>query len=173
MPRLIQKMDSTPRWDDLVLPEKPMAQLRALAAHAGDAGGAGGTALFLGGSRAARLEAAGALADTLGRDLLRVAPGALARRFIGETEKNLARLLALAARRNAILFFDEADALFGGRTGVKDAHDRYANLEVSHLLQKISGFHGLAILSANRKPILAPAVVQRFSQIVRFPVSVC
>lgn len=156
-----------PRWGDLVLPQKPMTQLRVLAAHAG------GTALFLGGDGAVRLEAAGALADALGRDLYRIGPAVLASRYIGETEKNLARLLALATRKNAILLFDEADALFGRRAGVLDAHDRYANLEVSHLLQKISGFRGLAILSANRKPILAPAVARKFSQIVRFPASVC
>jgi len=90
-------------------------------------------------------------------------------KYIGETEKNLERLFLKAKNRDWILFFDEADAIFGKRTGVKDAHDRYANQEVSYLLQRIENFNGLVILSSNFKSNIDEAFLRRFNMIVKFP----
>jgi SpoVK/Ycf46/Vps4 family AAA+-type ATPase len=90
-------------------------------------------------------------------------------KYIGETEKNLANLFDRASNKDWILFFDEADALFGKRTNVKDAHDRYANQEVSYLLQRLEDFDGLVILASNFKSNMDEAFVRRFNAIIRFP----
>ena len=89
--------------------------------------------------------------------------------YIGETEKNLSRLFANARKQNAILFFDEADALFGKRTNVTDSHDRYANLEVSHLLARMARHRGIVILSTNGRTEIDPAISRRFQVVVKFP----
>ena len=90
-------------------------------------------------------------------------------KFIGETEKNLAQLFDRAENKDWILFFDEADALFGKRTGVRDAHDRYANQEVSYLLQRVETFGGLVILASNFKANIDEAFIRRFQSIIHFP----
>ncbi len=90
-------------------------------------------------------------------------------KYIGETEKNLDALFASAEKKGWILFFDEADALFGKRTEVKDAHDRYANLEVSYLLKRIEDYNGLVILASNMKGNIDDAFTRRFNTVIRFP----
>jgi SpoVK/Ycf46/Vps4 family AAA+-type ATPase len=152
------------------------AALRAIADRARVAsdrrpgiGSRGECALLAGGDAAARTAAASAIAGELGLELLRVDLSAVVSKYIGETEKNLARLFERAERSSVVLFFDEADALFGKRTGVKDAHDRYANLEVNYLLQRIEGFGGLAILAANSEHRIDPAFFRRVAAVVKFP----
>jgi SpoVK/Ycf46/Vps4 family AAA+-type ATPase len=105
------------------------------------------TGLLLSGSSASSALAAEAVAHALGRDLLRVDLGAVVSKYIGETEKNLDRILETTDPARSILFFDEADALFGERTEVQDSHDRYANIEVSYLLQRLESFSGLFIFA--------------------------
>jgi SpoVK/Ycf46/Vps4 family AAA+-type ATPase len=105
--------------------------------------------LFLSGDAAKVKAAAGAVAHELGRGLFRVDLSAVVSKFIGETEKNLDRAFAAAEEQDAILFFDEADALFGKRSEVKDSHDRFANIEVNYLLQKMESFAGVAIVVTN------------------------
>jgi SpoVK/Ycf46/Vps4 family AAA+-type ATPase len=90
-------------------------------------------------------------------------------KYIGETEKNLENLFARAEAKNWVLFFDEADALFGKRTGVRDAHDKYANQEVSYLLQRIEDFDGLVILASNMKNNIDDAFIRRFNALIKFP----
>jgi hypothetical protein len=107
------------------------------------------TALFLSGSPADSALAAEALAYEMGRDLVRIDLGVVVSRYIGETEKNLDRLLGAVDPRRSILFFDEADALFGKRSEVKDAHDRYANMEVGYLLQRLESFEGVAVFATS------------------------
>ena len=104
-----------------------------------------------------------------GKDVFKIDLSKVVSKFIGETEKNLARLLANAEKTENILFFDEADALFGKRTSVKDAHDKYANQEVSYLLQRIENYKGLVILASNFKSNIDDAFVRRFQSIVHFP----
>jgi SpoVK/Ycf46/Vps4 family AAA+-type ATPase len=124
--------------------------------------------LFAGRDAAARKAAGAALASELGRDLKRVDLSKVVSKYIGETEKNLRRVFADAERADVVLFFDEADALFGRRTTVKDSHDRYANLEVGHLLQRIEKFRGLAILATNSKSNIDPAFVRRLRYVLQF-----
>jgi SpoVK/Ycf46/Vps4 family AAA+-type ATPase len=118
------------------------------------------------GPRRARAAAAAALARTEGRDLYRVDLAALVSKYIGETEKNLDAAFAEAEKSGAILFFDEADALFGKRSEVKDAHDRYANLELNYLLQRLETFDGLAILGLKRSRKVDLAFSGRFDAVV-------
>lgn len=114
-----------------------------------------------GGTRAARRQRAQAIADQLKRPLLAVDVSRVASEHLGETEKNLAKLSGSAEAANVILFFDEADALFGRRSEVKDSHDRYANVEVSHVLQRIEQHAGVVILATNLRTNLDGAFVQR------------
>jgi SpoVK/Ycf46/Vps4 family AAA+-type ATPase len=113
--------------------------------------------------------AAGVLANDLGRALYRVDLSAVRSKYIGETEKNLAQLFDEAERSQAILFFDEADALFGKRSEVKDAHDRYANMEVAYLVQRLESFKGLAILASNSKSHIDEAFLRRLRYFVNLP----
>ena len=117
----------------------------------------------------ARENAAAALANELGVDVYRVDLGKLMSKYVGETEKNLRRVFAAAEEAGAVLLFDEADALFGKRTDVKDAHDRYANIEVGHLLERLESFTGVAILATNTKSNIDPAFVRRIRYIVDLP----
>jgi SpoVK/Ycf46/Vps4 family AAA+-type ATPase len=110
--------------------------------------------------------AAEVIANNLRYELYRIDLSALVGKYIGETEKNLLRVLDAAEKADAVLFFDEADALFGKRTAVKDAHDRYANIEISHLLQRIQMFQGLAILGANRREDLDDALIRQLGRLV-------
>lgn len=109
------------------------------------------------------------LGKSIGREVYRVDLSTVVSKYIGETEKNLAVLFDRAGNRDWILFFDEADALFGKRTGVKDAHDRYANQEVSYLLQRVEDFDGLVILASNFRANMDEAFLRRFNAIIRFP----
>jgi SpoVK/Ycf46/Vps4 family AAA+-type ATPase len=127
------------------------------------------SALFAGGSGTGKTLAAEVLANELGLDLYRIDLAALVSKYIGETEKNLSRVFAAAESSGAILLFDEADALFGKRSEVRDSHDRYANLEVSYLLQRIETYRGLAILTTNLKQAIDPAFQRRIRFIVHFP----
>jgi len=114
--------------------------------------------------------AAQILARELGIDLFRIDLARVVSKYIGETEKNLRAVFAEAEARGAILFFDEADALFGKRSEVKDSHDRYANVEVAWLLQRLEQYAGLVILATNRKQNIDPAFLRRLAAVVSFPV---
>jgi SpoVK/Ycf46/Vps4 family AAA+-type ATPase len=113
--------------------------------------------------------AAQAIASQLGVPLYRIELAAVVSKYIGETEKNLNRIFETAESPNVVLFFDEADALFGKRTDVKDSHDRYANIDVNYLLQRIEAFEGLVILASNTRPALDPALLRRVRHVVKFP----
>lgn len=168
-------------WDDLVLPAALQAQiaeigdwLRHGADFLRDWGMAGRVkpgyrALFHGLPGTGKTMTAMLIGKTTGREVYRVDLSAVVSKFIGETEKNLAQLFDRAERRDWVLFFDEADALFGKRTQVKDAHDRYANQEVSYLLQRVEEFDGLVILASNFRANMDDAFLRRFNAILRFP----
>jgi SpoVK/Ycf46/Vps4 family AAA+-type ATPase len=113
--------------------------------------------------------AAEVIANELGLELFKIDLASVVSKYIGETEKNLNRVFSAAEHGSAILLFDEADALFGKRSDVKDSHDRYANIEVSYLLQRMESYRGLAILTTNLKSALDPAFVRRIRFIVQFP----
>jgi len=180
---LAQRIDSAARWDDLVLPEGQRQILRDIAAHVrqrsrvyeqwGFAGkgarGLGISALFAGASGTGKTTAAEVLAGELRLDLYKIDLSAVVSKYIGETEKNLRRIFDAAEAGGAILLFDEADALFGKRSEVKDSHDRYANIEVSYLLQRMESYHGLAILTTNMKQALDQAFLRRIRFVVQFP----
>jgi ATPase family associated with various cellular activities (AAA) len=170
-------------WSDLVLPPDPLAQLQELCSRFKYRHlvyqtwgfdrklslGKGLTALFAGAPGTGKTMAAEVIATDLGLDLYRIDLSQIVSKYIGETEKNLDRIFQAAATANAILFFDEADALFGKRSDVKDAHDRYANIEVGYLLQKIETYEGLAILATNLRQNLDDAFIRRLQFIVEFP----
>lgn len=162
-------MPAPAAWRDLALPAGQVGRLRAIAARArGKSMKSGLAVLFADGSRSERLAAARTLALELGAQLAAVDLSTVAGKYIGETEKNLARIFSTAQRSGVVLFFDEADAVFGRRSGVKDAHDRYANIEVSHLLSRMEKYRGLSILSANRKSAIYPVVRRRIRREVVF-----
>jgi len=127
------------------------------------------TAVFAGPDASGRTMAAEALATELGRSLYRVDLGEVVSKYIGETEKNLDRLFEAAKAANAVLLFDEADALFGKRSGVSDSHDRYANLEVADLLQRLENHYGLAILASNFRQDIDNTLLRRFFAVIEFP----
>jgi SpoVK/Ycf46/Vps4 family AAA+-type ATPase len=154
-------------WGQLVLPENSIQQLRDLCTtiRSRSTGGRGVTALFAGPSGTGKTMAAEVIAKELGLPLFRIELARVVSKYIGETEKNLDRVFDAAAGSNAILFFDEADALFGKRIGVKDSHDRYANIEISYLLQKMESYEGTSILGTNRRG----AFMRRLAHAVIFP----
>jgi ATPase family associated with various cellular activities (AAA) len=180
---LAQRIDPVATWDDLVLPESQRNTLRDITAHVrrrgrvydewGFAGqgarGLGISALFAGASGTGKTMAGEVLANDLCLDLYRIDLSQVVSKFIGETEKNLRRVFDAAEEGGAILLFDEADALFGKRTEVKDSHDRYANIEISYLLQRMETYRGLAILTTNIKSVLDTAFTRRLRFIVPFP----
>jgi vesicle-fusing ATPase len=180
---LAQRVESLARWDDLVLPPGHVEVLRAIVRqlrhrtkvyeHWGFADrtsrGLGITALFFGESGTGKTLAAEVIANELSLDLYRVDLASTVSKYIGETSKNLARLFDAAEESGAILLFDEADALFGKRSEVKDSHDRYANLEMAYLLQRMESYRGLAILTTNLRSNLDRAFVRRLRFIVQFP----
>lgn len=177
------KLSQRASWDDLVLPANSMAQLREVCDQfrhrhrvfsswgfgAKHARGRGLSALFSGPPGTGKTMAAEVLADTLGLDLYRVDLSGVVSKYIGETEKNLSRIFSEARTSNAILFFDEADALFGKRTKVSDAHDRYANIETSYLLQKTEEYDGVVVLATNMRQNIDDAFVRRMRFVVSFP----
>ena len=125
--------------------------------------------LFTGENSSGKLSAAGYIANNLNLKLYRIDLAQVVNKYIGETEKNLKRIFDAAEESGAILFFDEADALFGKRSEVKDSHDRYANIEVSYLLQRMESYHGIAILATNIKSAPDVAFIGRFQSIIHFP----
>jgi SpoVK/Ycf46/Vps4 family AAA+-type ATPase len=131
--------------------------------------GLGVAALFAGASGTGKTMAAEVIAGMLALDLYQVDLAGVVSKYIGETEKNLRRIFDAAEETGAVLLFDEADALFGKRSEVQDSHDRYANLEISYLLQRVEAYHGLAILTTNMKNALDPAFLRRMRFIVQFP----
>jgi len=180
---LAQRSVSRASLDDLVLPPRVAAQLREIAGQLGhrrqvyddwgfgerEARGLGIAALFAGESGTGKTLAAEAIANECGLDLYRIDLASVVSKYIGETEKNLARLFDAAECSGAVLLFDEADALFGKRSDVKDSHDRYANIEVAYLLQRIECYRGLAILTTNLKSALDRAFLRRIRFVVQFP----
>jgi len=170
-------------WDDLIVPADVQEQLREICAHMEHratvldewglakrlALGRGLTALFAGDSGTGKTMAAGVMSGALGLDLYKIDLSGLVSKYIGETEKNLSGIFREAETSNAILFFDEADALFGKRSEVKDAHDRYANIETAYLLQKMEEYEGIVILATNLKMNLDEAFLRRLSFVVDFP----
>jgi len=180
---LAQRIEALAGWDDLVLTDSELAVLREIALHVQgrarvyeDWGfarkserGLGISALFEGSSGTGKTMAAEVLARDLRLDLYRIDLSQVVSKYIGETEKNLRRVFDAADAGGAILLFDEADALFGKRSEVKDSHDRYANIEVSYLLQRMEAYRGLAILTTNRRDALDDAFLRRIRFVVRFP----
>lgn len=180
---LAHRIPSTATWEDLVLPPGHIQVLRSIAAHVRgrarvyddwgfadrSARGLGISALFSGASGTGKTMAAEVLANELKLDLYRIDLSAMVSKYIGETEKNLRRVFDAAEEGGAILLFDEADALFGKRSEVKDSHDRYANIEVSYLLQRVEAYRGLAILTSNLKNALDAAFMRRLRFIIHFP----
>jgi len=181
--QLAQKITPHYTWDDIVLPADQLAQLREIADQvryralvydtwgfdAKLAMGKGINVLFSGPPGTGKTMAADVLAGTLGVDLYKIDLSVVVSKYIGETEKNLSRIFAEARTSNAILFFDEADALFGKRTQVRDAHDRYANVEISFLLQKMEEYEGLVILATNMRQNMDEAFVRRLHFMVELP----
>jgi hypothetical protein len=170
-------------WDDIVLPPTEVALLRHVAEQVAQrttvyekwgfgqkmSRGLGISALFAGDSGTGKTMAAEVIANDLHLNLYHIDLSAVVSKYIGETEKNLRRLFDAAENGGAILFFDEADALFGKRSEVKDSHDRYANIEINYLLQRMEAYRGLAILATNMKSALDAAFMRRLRFIVRFP----
>ncbi|MGW1185911.1 ATP-binding protein [Streptomyces drozdowiczii] len=182
--RLARRIEPTVTWDDLVLPPDAHAQLRELTARArhrdrvlgewamrpGGGRGRGVSALFAGDSGTGKTMSAEVIAADLGLDLYTVDLATVIDKYVGETEKNLERIFTEAAGVNGVLLFDEADAIFGKRSDVKDAHDRYANVESAYLLQRMESFDGLAILATNLRANLDDAFTRRLDLVIDFPV---
>jgi len=180
---LAQRIEPVANWDDLVLPEKQKQLLSQIAVHvrhrtrvykswgfaSKGSRGLGISALFAGPSGTGKTMAGEVLANQLRLDLYRIDLSQVISKYIGETEKNLRRVFDAAEESAAILLFDEADALFGKRSEVKDSHDRYANIEVSYLLQRMEAYRGLAILTTNRRDALDTAFLRRIRFVIEFP----
>ena len=181
--RLARRIEPRATWTDLIVPADVRAQLREIAGrvrlrdHVLGTWGLGGkagrrqgvAALFAGPSGTGKTMAAETLAGTLGLDLYTIDLATVVDKYIGETEKNLERIFTEAERVNAVVFFDEADALFGKRSEVSDARDRYANIEVAYLLQRIEQFEGIAILATNLRANVDDAFARRLDALIDFP----
>lgn len=180
---LAQRIESTAGWDDIVLPPRQMEMLKTLASQVrqrvtvyedwgfGARGrrGIGVNALFTGPSGTGKTLAAEVIGSALGLDVYRIDLSAVVSKWIGETEKNLRRVFDAAEDTSAVLLFDEADAMFGKRSEVKESHDRYANIEVSYLLQRMETYRGLAILTSNMRSHIDQAFLRRLRFLVEFP----
>ncbi len=180
---LAQKITPHYRWHDIVLPSDRMKQLREICNYVKYRSlvydkwgfesklsmGKGLNILFAGPSGTGKTMAADIIAGELGLDLYKIDLSTVVSKYIGETEKNLSHIFSEAATSNAILFFDEADALFGRRSEVRDSHDRYANIEISYLLQKMEEYDGVVILATNLRKNMDDAFVRRMHFTVEFP----
>jgi hypothetical protein len=183
MDGLAQRIEPASEWSELVLPDRQRRILAEITTHVRQrqrvyedwgfarksSRGLGISALFAGASGTGKTMAAEALANDLRLDLYRIDLASVVSKYIGETEKNLKRLFDAAEGCGAILLFDEADALFGKRSEVRDSHDRYANIEVSYLLQRIETYRGLSILTSNMRNAIDPAFLRRIRFVVDFP----
>ncbi|MGQ5227560.1 ATP-binding protein [Streptomyces sp. yara] len=182
--RLARRVEPGVGWDDLVLPPTTHRRLRELALRArhreqvlgqwgmrpGGGRGRGVIALFAGESGTGKTMSAEVVAADLGMDLYVVDLSTVVDKYIGETEKNLERIFTEASAVNAVLLFDEADAIFGKRSEVKDAHDRHANIESAYLLQRMESFDGIAVLTTNLRANLDEAFTRRLDVVADFPV---
>jgi len=180
---LARRIEPRRRLDEVVLPPDKMEQLREIESHIKNRGlvyvdwgfekklslGRGLNVLFSGSSGTGKTMAAEALAREIGLDLYKIDLSSMVSKYIGETEKNLKKIFDEAEESNAILFFDEADALFGKRSDVKDAHDRYANVEISYLLQKMEEHEGIVVLATNLSRNMDEAFMRRMHFVVEFP----
>jgi SpoVK/Ycf46/Vps4 family AAA+-type ATPase len=180
---LAQRISPRYTWNHLILPPDPLTQLQELAARIqyahmvndewgfakNGSGGRGVSALFAGESGTGKTLAAEVIAGDLGLVLYKIDLSAVVSKYIGETEKNLNSIFSEAQSGNAILFFDEADALFGKRSEVRDAHDRYANIEVAYLLQQIEDYDGLVVLATNFRQNIDEAFTRRLDFLIDFP----
>jgi hypothetical protein len=180
---LAHRISSSATWSDIALPAPQLRTLQTISAQVCQRArvheewgfaeksnrGLGLTALFAGPSGTGKTLAAEILANELELDLFRIDLSAVVSKYIGETEKNLRRVFDAAEDGGAVLLFDEADALFGKRSEVKDSHDRYANVEISYLLQRMEAYRGLAILTTNMKDALDPAFLRRLRFVAQFP----
>jgi SpoVK/Ycf46/Vps4 family AAA+-type ATPase len=180
--QLAQKVESVHTWSDLILPRRAMQQLRDVCSSAKFrhvvysewgfdrklAMGKGLNVLFCGPSGTGKTMAAGILAVELGLDIYKIDLSTVISKYIGETEKQLSLIFKEARSSNAILFFDEADALFGKRSEVKDAHDRYANVETAYLLQKIEEYEGIVVLTTNLRKNIDDAFARRMHHVIEF-----
>lgn len=180
---LAHRIESRFGWDDIVLPDAHLSTLREIVNHVRQRAkvydtwgfadrssrGLGISALFCGPSGTGKTLAAEVIAGALDLDLYRIDLSGIVSKYLGETEKNLSRIFAAAEGSGAVLLFDEADAIFGKRTEVKDSHDRYANIEVGYLLQRMEAYQGLVILTSNLKNSLDPAFLRRIRFMLQFP----
>ncbi|TFG89789.1 MAG: ATP-binding protein, partial [Candidatus Atribacteria bacterium] len=180
---LARKMQPRYAWDDIVLPADSMQQLREVASYIKYRGvvyadwgfdrklslGKGLNVLFSGPSGTGKTMAAEVIAKEVQLDIYKIDLSSVVSKYIGETEKNLSRIFREAETSNAILFFDEADALFGKRSEVKDAHDRYANIEIGYLLQKMEEYDGVVILATNLGQNIDDAFMRRMQIVIEFP----
>ena len=180
---LARKMKPRYVWEDLILPETPLTMLKEMVSMVQSrpmvletwglgrklTSGAGISALFAGPPGTGKTLAAQIMANRLGIDLYRIDLSSVVSKYVGETEKQLEQIFTEASESNAILFFDEADSIFGKRSEVKGAHDRYANIEVSYLLQRMEEYDGVAILATNLRANLDEAFTRRLQFIVNFP----
>ena len=176
-----ERLETKMTWDDLVLNDLTANQIREIQAWLqygdtllndwgmGKRIKPGYRALFHGPPGTGKTLTAALLGQVAKREVFRVDLSMVISKFIGETEKNLANLFAKAENKDWILFFDEADALFGKRTNVRDAHDKYANQEVSYLLQRVESYNGLVILASNFKTNIDDAFMRRFQSVIHFP----
>jgi SpoVK/Ycf46/Vps4 family AAA+-type ATPase len=173
---LAERLEPKATWEDLVLPAAALSGLRELTLQVRGKvyawrmnRGLGINALFGGENGTGKTMAAEVIANDLRVSLYRVNLAAIVSKYIGETEKDLSRVFVAAERTGVILFFDEADALFGKRGEVKDSHDRYANIEINYLLQQFETYRGLAILATNMKAALDAVLTRRLRFIINFP----
>ncbi|MET8546437.1 ATP-binding protein, partial [Kitasatospora sp. NPDC004799] len=181
--RLARRIEPAVGWSDLVLPAPTAGRLRELVLRArhrdqvlgrwrmrpGGGRGSAVIALFAGESGTGKTMSAEVVAAELGMELYVVDLSTVVDKYIGETEKNLERIFTEAAQVNGVLLFDEADALFGKRSEVKDAHDRHANVETAYLLQRMESFDGIAVLTSNLRANLDEAFTRRLDVIAEFP----
>jgi SpoVK/Ycf46/Vps4 family AAA+-type ATPase len=181
--QMAQRIPTVHSWEDIALPAEALDQLEQIVARTRHlhkvyfqwgfthkiSSNRGLVALFTGPSGTGKTMAASIVARELGLEMYRVDLSAVVSKYVGETEKNLGRIFDEAWRSNAIIFFDEADALFGKRSEVRDSHDRYANIEVNYLLQRIDSFDGVAILATNLSQNIDDAFQRRIQFTVNFP----